>query len=65
MAYADTVTLSCLGAAAQQLSRGEDARWRNPASPDFPWSLLGIEVLLDRWRAEGHGTEVEETMRML
>lgn len=59
MAYADTVTLSCLGSAVWQPIRGEDAHWRNPSSPNFAWSLLGIKLLLDRCRAEGRGTEVD------
>lgn len=59
MAYADTVTLSCLGPAAWQPTEGENAHWRNPSSPDFARPLLGIKVLLDRCRAEGHGTEVD------
>lgn len=59
MAYVDTVTLSCLGPAAWQPIRSEDAHWRNPSSPDFAWCPLGVKVLLDRFKAEGHGTEVD------
>lgn len=55
MAYADTVTLSCLGPRSPSEVR---CPLEKPSFPYFAWFLFGNKVL-DFSRAEGHGTEVD------